>query len=73
MIDQEASDEVVVIGREQVDAAKPLLAVKVIDELLTLDDARTDCGSTTGQAGDTSVYVRGCCDIKVPAFEVAGT
>lgn len=55
MIDQEAGDEVVVIRGKQVDAAKPLLAIEVIDELLILDDASAYSGSTTGQAGDTSV------------------
>ena len=48
MIDQEAGDKVVVIGRYQADTTKPLLAIEVVDELLVLDDARTNGGSTTG-------------------------
>lgn len=73
MIDQEAGDKIVVVGRKQADTTKPLFAIEIVDEFLVLDDARTNCGSTTGQAGDTSVDVRGCCDVKVPAFEVAST
>ena len=73
MVDQEASNEIVIIGREEVDATQPFLSTKVIDELLVLRDAGSDCRRSSGQTGDSSVDVRCCRNVEVPAFQVART
>ena len=73
MIDQEASYKIFIVSGEKVDATKPFLAIEVIDELLGLHDAGSDCGCSPRQTGDSSVDMRSCCNLKVPAFQVTST
>lgn len=73
VIDQEASNEIVIVGREEADAAKPFLATEVINELLALHDAGSDCRCSSRQTWDSPIDMRRCCNVKVPALQVAGT
>ena len=73
MVDQEASNEIVIISREEINATEPFLTIEVVNELLALHNGGTDRGCSSGQTGDSSVDVRCCCNFEVPSFQVAGT
>ena len=73
MINHVEGDKVVVIRRNQVDTSKPLLTSELIDESLALDDAGADGTCPTRQAGNTSIDMGGCSDLKVPPLQVGGT
>ena len=73
MVDQEASNEVVIISRKEIDATEPFLPTEVIDELLILHNAGSDCGCSSAQTGNSSVDVRCRCNVEVPTFQVASS
>ena len=73
MVDQKASNEVVVISRKEIDATEPFLPTEVIDELLVLHNAGSDCACSSAQTGDSSVDVRCRCNLKVPTFQVTSS
>ena len=73
VIDQEASNKIVIVSREEVDATKPFLATEVINELLALHNAGSDRRCSSRQTWDSPIDMRRRCNVKVPAFQVAGT
>ena len=73
MVDQEASNKVVIISRKEIDTTEPFLPIEVVDELLVLHNARLDCACPSAQTRDSSVDVRCRCNVEVPTFQVASS
>ena len=70
MRDHPPGEEVIIVGCAQRDAPQPSFVRKGVDKGLVLQDMSPKCRSAAGEAGDTTIDMRGCSNFEITTLEI---